>query len=182
MIAEKRRLNASVNTGSMADIAFLLLVFFLVTTTIATDQGLLMRLPPPGEPPTAEFHERNVLNLLVNSEGELLADGESVRWQDVSALVKEFIANPHHSPSLAESPKKAIVSIQSARGTSYEDYILLLDSIKQSYHELRAESLGLSLEAYIRLNPKEPRDLSQLKQSKEEYPMQISEAEPIDVK
>lgn len=178
-----RRGQGEVNASSMADIAFLLLIFFLVTTTIATDQGLAMRLPPILPTPPVELANRNVLTVLVNSENELLVEGQPLALAALGAKVKAFVANPTGDQSLADSPQEAVVSIKTDRGTSYPTYIAVLDEIKRAYHELRAAHLGISLADYLATFGQGPESLSPAQQKSyadalARFPIQISEAEP----
>ncbi len=128
-------------TSSMADIAFLLLVFFLLVTTIDVDTGVYMELPPPleedVEPP--EIPSRNLLNVLVNAQGDVLIDGEFVRIQDIRPYVKRFVTNEGRDPNLSDSPDRAIVSFKTERRAQYEMYIRVLDEIKMAYTEIRNE-------------------------------------------
>jgi biopolymer transport protein ExbD len=181
-----RKGSAEVNTSSMADIAFLLLIFFLVTTTIASDKGLSMRLPPYLPDHTAPVKDRNVLNVLVNSQNQLLADEQLIDLQSLKNKIKEFIVNASQSEKLSENPQKAIVSVKTDRGTNYATYVNVLDEVKRSYHELRAVFLGISLEEYLDMVNTTPENLSKeqknkLEQAQQAYPMQISEAEPSSV-
>ena len=109
-----------INAGSMADIAFLLLIFFLVTTTIQNDQGLTLQLPPLSDTPPASIAERNLFKILINGENEILAEGELV--EDLKLLpprIKGFILNPQARKDLAVSPQKAVVSLKTHRGSGF---------------------------------------------------------------
>ncbi len=182
-----RKGSDEVNASSMADIAFLLLIFFLVTTTIATDKGLTMRLPPFIEDaPPVNIKERNVFNILVNSQNRLLVEEESTNIAQLNAQIKEFIANPAKKEGLSENPQKAIISIKTDRGTTYEVYVAVLDEVKRAYNELRASHLGISVEQYLAYSSAAPETLSReqankLEDAKVAFPMQISEAEPTKV-
>ena len=94
--SSRDRLSNEVNAGSMADIAFLLLIFFLVTTTIEEDKGVLVRLPPwsEEEPDILKFNKRNVYSILVNANNDLLVRGEPKQVGDLREDIKEFIMNP----------------------------------------------------------------------------------------
>jgi biopolymer transport protein ExbD len=178
-----RRGQVEVNASSMADIAFLLLIFFLVTTTIATDQGLAMRLPPLMRDTPMELAKRNVLTILVNSQNELLVEGQPLPLAELRAKVKAFVANPAHDKSLAESPKQAVVSVKTDRGTSYPTYVAVLDQVKRAYHELRADYLGISLANYLATFGQGPEHLAPAQQKRyaeaqARFPIQISETEP----
>lgn len=139
----KRRTSreSEIPTSSMADIAFLLLIFFLVTTTIDVDTGIYMELPPPLEEdqPPPEIPDRNILSVLVNAQGNVLLEGEFVQIDDIRPAVKRFVANNGADPTLSDSPDKAIVSFKTERSSKYEQYIRVLDEIKMGYNELRDE-------------------------------------------
>jgi len=159
----------------MADIAFLLLIFFLVTTTINVDKGLSIKLPPwPEEPPPpSEIKDRNTFIILVNSRDQMLAEGEYTDVKDLKGMVKEFIDNPYKKTDLAESSQKAVVSFKSDRGTSYGMYIQVLNEIKAAYHQLwDVEAVLLFGKEYNDLVPVQKRAV------RKKYPMKLSEAEP----
>ncbi len=147
-----------VNAGSMADIAFLLLIFFLVTTTIASDKGLSILLPPKREDDALnefKMKNRNVYKVLINSRNQLLVEGDPMRLGQLRNGAKEFIDNKGRDETLSESPLEAAVSFKTDRGTSYAVYVRVLDEIKAAYNELRAEKLGMSLEEYLTFDEKE---------------------------
>jgi biopolymer transport protein ExbD len=172
-----------VNASSMADIAFLLLVFFLVTTTIASDRGVPMVLPPKVDDPTlTPINERNVYVVIVNFQDKLLVEGEEMELESLKEGVRKFLANRGEDKNLSDSPKEAVVSIKADRGTSYDTYIRVLDQVKAAYHELRAEELGITLQAYLDLDVRRSiRDKQLYNQAKAVWPMQISEAEPTKI-
>jgi len=118
----RNRTTPDVNAGSMADIAFLLLIFFLVTTTSDTDRGISIRLPPMPEENQPEndirIKERNVMKVLVNANDQLLVNGELLGVKELKRRAKEFIDNPRKDPNLSESPTKAVISLKNDRGTS----------------------------------------------------------------
>lgn len=179
----KKRSNKKVeiNSGSMADIAFLLLIFFLVTTTISSEKGIMMLLPPKLDVPViVDIPERNLFKILINGNDELLVEEERVSINELSAKTKAFIANNGKDPSLSDNPEKAIVSIQSHRGTSYAMYITVLDKVKKSYYQLRAESQGLKVIQYLELDKKIPSENDLIQKGRQLFPMMISEAEPLD--
>ena len=122
----------------MADIAFLLLIFFLVTTTINVDTGIGMTLPPPlqeeQEPPPVK--DRNILNILVNAQSEVLMEDEPSSVAQVRDEVKRFVLNPTGSAQLSESPDDAVVSIKTSSATPYETYIAVLDEIWMAYFDM----------------------------------------------
>ena len=175
-----------VNAGSMADIAFLLLIFFLVTTQIATDKGLQMRLPPKPDPndppPEIKFKERNIFKILVNSQDKILVENEP--YTDLTQLsddVKKFVLNEGVDPDLSESPDKAVVSIKTDRGTSYEIFVAVLDEVQGAYYEMRGERVGLSAEEFRNLDQGNDDEKELYDRGKEGLPMQISIAEPSNI-
>lgn len=170
------RLDNSVNAGSMADIAFLLLIFFLVTTTIIDDQGIMVRLPPwepNSEPPI--LAKRNVCKINLNYNDELTFRGEFIQIPEIKDRLKQFIINPQENKNMAVSPKKAIVSLINDRQTTYKTYIDVYDQIKKAYNELRDELAQQKFgKAYNACTKLQRREIST------EIPFIISEAEPTD--
>ena len=121
-MTKKRRFKAEgIPTSSMADIAFLLLVFFLVTTTIDTDKGLGIVLPPPGDM-EIEIRKENILNCLINSQGKVLLDEEPTNIDQIHRLV---------SQKLRENDK-LIVSVKAHPKTAYNDYVKVIDQLKRA--------------------------------------------------
>lgn len=172
----KRRFENVINAGSMADIAFLLLIFFLVTTTILQDEGIVVQLPRYDEDVIAEpLPDRNVLLILVNAQNQLLAEGEILPIEKLRATAKNFIANPLHLETLPPTPRKAIISLQNDRGTSYETYLTVYNELKAAYNELWDEAaLQRFGRKYVELSS------SQQSQIRKEIPFVLSEAEPTD--
>jgi biopolymer transport protein ExbD len=127
-MASKRRLTNEINAGSMADIAFLLLIFFLVTTTISEDKGILVKLPTytPEPPPIMDYHERNVFSVFINANNELLVRNQLSSVDKLKQDAKIFIINPNNDNKMAENPTKAVISLKNDRGTSYSAYIKIL--------------------------------------------------------
>lgn len=120
-MATKRRFKGgNIPTSSMADIAFLLLIFFLVTTTIDMDKGLGMVLPAEGE--EIEISKKNILNCLINSTGNVLLGGEGLEIRDLSKSIRQ---------KLAENDK-LIISVKAHKSTSYKDYIAVIDQLKRA--------------------------------------------------
>lgn len=176
-MARKQRAVPEINAGSMADIAFLLLIFFLVTTSIVSDKGLTMTLPPPlkTNDPIIPQKEKNVLEVLINSQNQLLVENNWMNMDDLCEATKKFITNENKDPLSSESPELAIVSLKNDRGTSYDAYIMVQNELKRAYNEVRDEySMREFGKPYSELldNSKEQ------KQVKEKYPQKISEAEP----
>ena len=120
-MAKKRRFKGgNIPTSSMADIAFLLLIFFLVTTTIDMDKGLGMVLPAEGE--EMEISKKNILNCLINSTGNVLLGGDGIEIRDLSKAVRQ---------RLVENDK-LIISVKAHKSTSYHDYIAVIDQLKRA--------------------------------------------------
>jgi biopolymer transport protein ExbD len=180
-----------INAGSMADISFLLLIFFLVTTTMDVDSGIVRRLPPPPEKDAdiPEVKERNIFNVLVNKNDRLFIDN---RWGDIRTLkneTKEFLANPANRddlsekkleeiPFLGEYPvSKGIISLKNDRGTSYEMYIQVQNELTAAVNELRDE---LSKQKFGK-SFSELTDQDVISAIQKAIPMPISEAEPEDI-
>lgn len=147
-----RRAPNEVNAGSMADIAFLLLIFFLVTTKIYSDKGISILLPPhrdEQDQSVVERNDRNVFRVLVNARNMLLVEDEPMNIEQLRESVKEFVDNHGKDPELSESPTEGAVSFKTDRGTNYKVYLRVFDEIKAAYHELRAEYLGMALRDYL---------------------------------
>jgi len=173
--SSRDRLNNEVNAGSMADIAFLLLIFFLVTTTIAEDKGVLVQLPPwsEEEPDITKLKTRNVFSVLVNANNELLVRGEPTDIDDLRENCKDFIMNPQKLENLAENPKKAIVSMKNDRGTKYKAYLEVYNEVKAAYSELRDEAAQKRYgKDYEYCSKTEKRSI------RSDIPLIISESEP----
>lgn len=147
-----RREAPEVNAGSMADIAFLLLIFFLVTTTIETDSGISRKLPPwqPEEQDPPVIKERNIFQVLVNSNNQLLVEDEDMEIEELRQAAVEFIDNGGgtgdeacdfcQGPGDASSsvnPQKAIISLVNNRGTEYGTYIAVQNELVAAYNQLR---------------------------------------------
>lgn len=176
-MAKAKRTIPEINAGSMADIAFLLLIFFLITTTMANDQGILNILPPPivGEPPVVK--ERNVLKILVNANDQILVEDKLyMKLDELEEYTEKFLKNNGADENLSVSPEMAVVSLKNDRGTSYNFYIQVQNRLRKAYNKFRDE---LSQEMY----GSKFSDLSDAKQEKikEKIPQRISEAEPDDI-
>ena len=183
-MASKRRGLPEINAGSMADIAFLLLIFFLVTTTMDVDSGISRKLPPMPEENVEipEIHKRNIFVVLINKNNKILAgigsptnvieingDGSISSLKDD---VKTFITNNGESPNSSDSPDKAVVSLQNQEGTSYKTYIQVQNELKKAYNELRDEKSNVDYgKDFNRLDNEEQKKI------KDFYPMKVSEAE-----
>jgi len=202
-----RRENPEINAGSMADIAFLLLIFFLVTTTMNVDSGVSKKLsekPPPDFVPPV-IKEKNIFEVNINRNNELLVEGERMEIKDIKEAALEFIDNGggegkvvdgvstgscdyckgEKSETSSDHPNKAIISVQSDRGTEYGTYIAVQDQLLQAYRELRnrlsKERYGMSfteLEKAYKDNRKDEELKKKVEDIKKSYPQIISDAEP----
>ena len=207
-----RRENAEINAGSMADIAFLLLIFFLVTTTMDVDSGISRKLsekPPENyEPPIIK--QRNIFEINLNRNNEMLVEDEFMKLEDLKEATIAFLDNGGGIGKVVEGvatgpcdycngekrndssdhPNKAVISVQSDRGTSYGMYISVQNELLSAYTELRnryakkyvtGKYAGMSYEDLLLLqtNDKENEALKAvIKKVKEAYPQVISDAEP----
>ncbi|PIB28980.1 ExbD/TolR family protein [Maribacter sp. 4G9] len=193
-----------VNAGSMADIAFLLLIFFLVTTTIETDAGL-DRMLPPIEPPDQDvvIKQKNIFQVNINKNGQLLADDELIEIADLREKAMAFLDNggaPQGSPdycsyckgtrdaSSSDSPAKAIISLKNDRETKYSTYITVQNELVGAYNDLRdREAQRLYGQKFVDmeaeyLNPETSDEVKdELKEKvqriQELFPQKLSEAE-----
>jgi len=120
MFRRRKKEDVEIPSASMADIAFQLLIFFLVATTIDVDKGINMVLPPIGS--EVEIRKKNITNLLINDAGNILLDGQVVPLEEVDDIIRE---------KLAENDK-LIVSVKTTRKTKYEIYIKVLDQLKRA--------------------------------------------------
>ena len=200
-MAKKKRKVPGLNGSSLADISFILLIFFLITTSMDTDTGLVRRLPPPPDPNQQEedvkVKGRNVLVVQVNMNNEILyyygdeakrVTVTDVQPGDLRKVAKEFIANPENKSNMpefhpADPPlpilgaypvtKNHIISVQTDRSTKYEVYFQIQNELMAAYNELRNELLREKFGKYFRdLNEDERLAVTGV------YPMKISEAEP----
>ena len=186
------RMNPEINAGSMADIAFLLLIFFLVTTTMDVDTGLRRLLPPPidpNAPPPPPVRERNVFVVLVDQNDRLLVRGELGNIQTLREQTKNFLLNPTNDPNMPVREmrqienigeievSRGIISLQNDRGTSYEMYIAVQNELAAAINDIRDE---VSREIFgIRFDQLTDQDL--VTAVRQAVPMAISEAEPKDI-
>jgi len=145
------RKTPEVNAGSMADIAFLMLIFFLVTTTMDVDTGIIRQLspPPPKDAPIPDINKRNIMEILVNSHDALLINGKPGNINTLKDEVKDFMSIHPDDPAypvvelknldyLGEIyVTKGIISLKNDRGTSYEMYIKIQDQLANAFAELR---------------------------------------------
>ncbi|GAL67150.1 ExbD/TolR family protein [Jejuia pallidilutea] len=174
-----------VNAGSMADIAFLLLIFFLVTAVIPKDQGIYRKLPkecPPGQDCNIPIPDRNILKIAINANNEIMVDDAVVSVSEVKALAKNFIdnngdgsfayCNGSKTNTSSDNPTKAVISLQSDRSTNYNQFIEVQDELTKAYFELR--------KTYSESVLKKPIDKlteQEILRLKNAYPFILSEAE-----
>lgn len=201
-----RRDVPEINAGSMADIAFLLLIFFLVATTMEVDGGIARKLPqkqPPNQPPPPKLKEKNVLQISINRRDELLVEGKQrVEVKDIKQIAIDFIDNGGgegnkgvgkcdyckgaHLPTSSDHPNKAVISLKSDRGTSYGAFVAVHDQLGQAYMELRnrvcKERYGVSFETLLKQqkSDKSQKLKDKIKTIKDLYPEIISEVEPTE--
>ncbi len=189
-MARAKKKVPEVNSSSTADIAFLLLVFFLCTTTMAVNKGLARRLPPPvpAEQKTEDLKvkERNVFVVLLNSNDQLLVQGEYAEVSELKDKAKEFIKNESNAENLPEKEvieveyfgnvavtKNHVISLQNDRGTSYAAYINVQNELVAAYNELRNDLAKAKFgQIYDDLQEDQQKAIQKI------YPQKISEAEP----
>ena len=196
-MARKKRSAPSINSSSSADLAFTLLIFFLVVTSMDTDEGLTRLLPRWTEEQTdMEIRKRNILNVLVNANNQLMVGDAYPDVKNLRQIAKDFITasgdyagergpelhavNPEKNPELAKyfgqdvkTTKQHVISLQSDYGTSYEMYIKVQNELVAAYNELRQE---LAKDKFGKAYSEEELDENQIKAIKDYYPMNISEA------
>lgn len=177
----KKYSSAEVSTSAMADIAFLLLSFFLMTTVIKSEKGLMMLLPPITKDHQDTNH-RNLYSVQINSQDQYLIEG--VRQTELTGMkddIKAFILNYGRDKNLSDSPTEAIVSLKTDRGTTYRAYIAALDQIQQAYFEIYAERAGIKVSEFRLLDQNIPREKIMYNEARVGIPMNISIAEPSRV-
>ena len=179
-MASSRRGLPEINAGSMADIAFLLLIFFLVTTTMDVDTGIARKLPPMPEEELQEedsqINARNIYTVLINTNNQLLVEGELMDISQLRDGAKEFIDNNGRDANSSENPETAIISLQNDRGTEYMTYIRVQNELAAAYNELRNKAaLNKFGERYANLSKTQQKEIRKM------YPQKISEAEPKNI-
>ena len=185
------RSTPEINGSSLADIAFLLLIFFLVTTTMNVDTGLQRLLPPMPEDNAQveqDVKQRNILTVLVNKSDRLLVGGEPMDVTTLREKTREFITNPNNDIHLPEKQvvdveylgpmqvSKGVISLQNDRSTSYKMYMIVQNELIAAYDELRNELSSTKFgKKYADLNEDEQKAVQKV------YPLRISEAEPKSI-
>ncbi len=194
-----------VNAGSMADIAFLLLIFFLVTTTIEQDNGIVRKLPAKQEdiPDPPKLKQKNIFTVVVDKSGQMLVEDQLMDIKDLRKSAVAFIDNGggvsaegnkcdyckgEKDPASSDHPSKAIIALRNDRQTKYEVYVAIQNELGAAYTELRnREALSLYNESYESMNSKlkdanfkgnKDKIKDRIKVLKDMYPQFISEAEP----
>ncbi|MBR1576723.1 MAG: biopolymer transporter ExbD [Bacteroidales bacterium] len=182
----------AINSSSTADIAFLLLCYFLMTTTMGSQTGLSRRLPPMPENQQKvedqKVNRRNIIIVKINSADRLLAGSDPIDVSQLKDKIKEFLTNPANDPNLPEKEdtdiegfgkypvSKGVISLQNDRGTSYHAYIAVQNELVKAINELRDEFAFKNYgKPFIQLS-EEQQDIA-----KKAVPQNISEAEPKDV-
>ena len=182
----------AINSSSTADIAFLLLCYFLMTTTMGSQTGLSRRLPPMPDEKTKvddqKVNRRNIIIVKINSADRLLAGSEPIDVSQLKDKIREFLTNPMNDPNLPEKEEidiegfgkypvsKGVISLQNDRGTSYHAYIAVQNELVKAINELRDEFARKNYgKSFIQL-PEDKQDIV-----KKAIPQNISEAEPKDV-
>ena len=200
MAVDKRKVQ-EINAGSMADIAFLLLIFFLVATTRNTDTGLVRMLPPmPPEDQKQEdikVKERNLFLVFINGRGDIMAGAsgkqEPIDLHQLTERTKEFIVNPMDDENLPEKVNResdlpdgskwvypvseGVVSLQTTRDTGYQSYIMVQNELTRAFNEVRDEVAQRKFGAKFSDLPEEQRNVIS-----KAVPLKISEAEPRNIK
>ncbi|WP_121666847.1 ExbD/TolR family protein [Mesonia aquimarina] len=198
-----KRSAPEVNAGSMADIAFLLLIFFLVTTTIETDKGLNSKLPPieeePQDPPPVK--QKNIFLVLINGGNQLFVEDDKMELVDLREEAIAFLDNGGgqgketceycqgaNDPESSDNPVKAIISLQNDRETDYGMYIAVRNELTAAYNFLRnREAERLFGTSFSKMeedfnSPDYDGNKAQLEENikviREMFPMKLSEAEP----
>lgn len=181
-----------INASSTADIAFLLLIFFLVSTTMNVDSGIQRVLPPMPDPNQKnegiDVHKRNLMLVFVSASDAIMVGGQRSDITTIKDKVKEFILNPNNDPTLPESEvteidlignypvSKGVVSLQNDRGTSYNTYIMVQNELTRAFNEVRDELSNRKFgKKYSEL------DESQRSAIQKAVPLKISEAEPRNI-
>lgn len=190
-----------INAGSMADIAFLLLIFFLVTTTMAVDAGISRKIPEKQEKPTnIDVNQRNILEVNINKNNDLFVDGKTIHLKELQQIAINFIDNGggldlNKKPcdwceglqlkTSSDHPTKAIISIKTDRTTTYETYIATLDILNAAYTNLRNKlsvklyhkNYETLLEDFKKSNNSNKNLEEKIKNIRGKYPLLLSDAE-----
>ena len=185
----------AINSSSTADIAFLLLCYFLMTTTMGSHLGLNRRLPPMPDPnqkvEDQKVNRRNIIVVRINASDKIYAGTEAIDISQLKDKIKEFLTNPTNDPNLPEKElqtiegyskgtyavSKGVISLQNDRGTTYQAYITVQNELVKAINELRDD---FSMRTYGKKYSKLDEDRQEI--VRKAVPQRISEAEPKDVK
>jgi biopolymer transport protein ExbD len=183
------RKTPGINTGSMADISFLLLTFFLLTSSINTEQGIPRKLPPPSIIiEKAEVNRRNVLEVVVNFKNEISANGSIITVSELKDKAKEFLENANNDENLPIKERKSInfigdymvsqgvISLKNDQSTSYDVYVQVQNELEKAINELRDKVASQYFGKKYNVL-----DTAVQNAIKIAIPMQISEAKPNDL-
>ncbi len=190
-MARKKRKVPAMNATSSADIAFMLLIFFLITTSMDTDKGLARRLPPPvpkdqKKNDEMDIKKRNIMVVLINSNNQILCNNEFIDIKQLKEKVRTFIENPYNDEHMPEKTevdvpffgkqmvtKNHVISLQNDRGTEYQAYIDVQNELARAYNELRDEVSKKKFgKKFADLEEEQQKAVQMI------YPQKISEAEP----
>ena len=173
---KKRRFSNEINAGSMADIAFLLLIFFLVATTIETEQGIKIKLPRwEKDALTTQIPDKNVLSIYVNAQNKLMVEKKETPIDELRNITKQFITNPEKSEDKPSQAKNALVALKNNRETAYRTYIQVYNELKAAYNELWEEEAQFTFNStYASLEKMQQEEI------RAKIPLVISESEPSD--
>lgn len=188
-----------INAGSMADIAFLLLIFFLVTTTLNQDQGIYTKMPRKNpEKKSIKLHDKNILDIIINGKNELYVENEIISIDQLTAIALDFIDNGggkdingnactwcqgNADPASSDHPSKALIAIDANRQANYETYIQVLDKIHSAYGKLRNRYAVDTYQLSFReLNnqyslSKDENSLKKINDVRAKYPLLVSDSE-----
>ena len=162
--------------SSMADIAFLLLIYFMVTSTIKQDFIIPRVLPALDQNEVNVLDARNLMSVHVNQEGELLLDSVMITKEILQEKCLAFITNKNTDISSSESPQKATIIYTTDELTAYEDYLTHLDEMLEVYYGLRAKQQGISIKSYLAMAQKsDTSSMMKITQSEKLFPIRISE-------
>ncbi|MFC2117497.1 ExbD/TolR family protein [Bacteroidota bacterium] len=189
-MARKKKKMTDIPQGAMADIAFLLLIFFLVTTTMSVDSGIYRKLPQWAEnqkDDEQDINERNILQVLINRNNELNVNGQPRDLSELKNIAKEFLLNPYNKAEYSEKEdkeveffgtiavSKGVISLQNDKSTEYGPYIEVQNELVACFNELKdelsSEKWGMK---YADLTEDQQEAVNKVR------PAFISEAEPVE--
>jgi biopolymer transport protein ExbD len=191
-MARKKKKIPEINATSTADIAFIMLIFFLITSTMDVDSGIIRRLPPPLDPTEQpeDINKRNLFEVRINSQDYLWVKGRYMDVRELKDATKTFISNRANDPSMSDKKEvhipllggtymasRGIISLKNDRGTSYDMYIQVQNELARAISELRnelsKEQFGVSFTDLV--------DQEKIEAIQKAIPVAISEAEPENI-